>query len=317
MDIRDSLDIRNIQALHAQYAEDPVVIDLASHVAAIPSLPGPAQATANAGILRLRKGAARLARPTIIGLAILALAGGAGMSAAKLWKVMHVTASPTAAASMADRALDTPAGPSASQRSPSQSDSQDAAPINAAPARPLTSTDLASATAANPLARVNLGNLLAAAPTATTGRALSAASGGPGTQQTEVDARVAASPIRASSRLSSMEKQAGTAAVATTNSPATPDATPAGPAATQPVAPAAPHAASVVYQGSAAAVVVAVSPAAAERAAPASRPVTRPVRHTPAQRTAPKQEAHDDVASQVAPTRSPTSAGKSADVQLF
>ncbi|BCF95250.1 hypothetical protein PPGU16_83170 (plasmid) [Paraburkholderia largidicola] len=56
------MDLREIQALHAQYTAQPVIIDIASHTAAMPALPAPdAGPSARVRVLHLAGGCARQA----------------------------------------------------------------------------------------------------------------------------------------------------------------------------------------------------------------------------------------------------------------
>ncbi|SDR54925.1 hypothetical protein SAMN05443245_7541 [Paraburkholderia fungorum] len=127
------MDIRQIQALHAQYSQQPVIIDIAGHSAAMPALPAPDGAAGGRGDLRrLRAKLTAASRPVVLCVAVAALAGGAGISAAKIWRVMHdgVAASPAANAGGA-------VGRTAIAEE---------APINAAPPRPLTNSDFGAQT---------------------------------------------------------------------------------------------------------------------------------------------------------------------------
>ncbi|MCR4469830.1 MULTISPECIES: hypothetical protein [unclassified Burkholderia] len=83
------MDIREIQALHAQYAAHPVVIDINGHVQAMPALPAPEGNRSRIALPRLGR-FKRLVRPVAIAVAVAALAAGGGVSAAKLWRVLRV-----------------------------------------------------------------------------------------------------------------------------------------------------------------------------------------------------------------------------------
>jgi hypothetical protein len=99
------MDLSEIQALHARYTAQPVIIDIASHTAAMPVLPAPdagpgARVRALAVARRLRKAG----KPALIALAIAALAAGGGMSVARIWRAMHETAvTPSATVASAAR----------------------------------------------------------------------------------------------------------------------------------------------------------------------------------------------------------------------
>ncbi|RQS12149.1 hypothetical protein [Burkholderia sp. Bp8998] len=83
------MDIREIQALHAQYAAQPVVIDINGHVEAMPALPAPEGSRSRIALPRLGR-FKRLVRPVAIAVATAALAAGGGVSAANLWRVLRV-----------------------------------------------------------------------------------------------------------------------------------------------------------------------------------------------------------------------------------
>ncbi|MFC0402970.1 hypothetical protein [Paraburkholderia rhizosphaerae] len=169
------MDLREIQSLHAQYASQPVTIDIAGQVAAMPALPAPADRgdrRATSGITR------RIARPVLIGLGVGALAVGAALGGLHLFQVIH-TSAPVHASLHTDPAPHRPAG------------LQDM-PVNVAPARPLTDRDFIGASNAPPsaMSSVDVRALSAApAPRATEQRAAA-------TSQAEL-ATAAASPIHA------------------------------------------------------------------------------------------------------------------------
>jgi len=82
------MDIREIQALHAKYAAQPVVIDINGHVEAMPALPAPNGNRSRIALPRLGR-LKRLVRPVAIAVAAAALAAGGGVSAAKLWRALR------------------------------------------------------------------------------------------------------------------------------------------------------------------------------------------------------------------------------------
>ncbi|HDR9037297.1 TPA: hypothetical protein ACU967_006172 [Burkholderia contaminans] len=82
------MDIREIQALHAKYAAQPVVIDINGHVEAMPALPAPEGNRSRIALPRLGR-LKRLVRPIAIAVAAAALAAGGGVSAAKLWRALR------------------------------------------------------------------------------------------------------------------------------------------------------------------------------------------------------------------------------------
>ncbi|MGF6547231.1 hypothetical protein QFZ96_002302 [Paraburkholderia youngii] len=128
------MDLRQIQALHAQYSGQPVVIDITRHTAAMPALPAPeggkslrSQGAAMTAALRTAR------RPALIAVAIAALAGLGGMSAARVWHATRENIHPAPIA-VAPASAQVPAT--------SQSVGDGTMPINAAPAKPLTASDL-------------------------------------------------------------------------------------------------------------------------------------------------------------------------------
>ncbi|KGW78537.1 hypothetical protein Y046_4803 [Burkholderia pseudomallei MSHR2990] len=82
------MDIREIQALHAQYSSQPVVIDINSHMRALPA-PDRPESTRERAIIRASSLRRKLGRPAVIVLAVAAGAGLTGISAAKLWHALH------------------------------------------------------------------------------------------------------------------------------------------------------------------------------------------------------------------------------------
>ncbi len=180
------MDLREIQALHAQYTAQPVIIDIASHTAAMPALPAPdAGPGARARAQALAGGLRKAGKPALIALAIAALAAGGGMSVARIWRAIHETAvTPSATVTSAAR----PAPGSVPASGP-----QGEMPIDVNPARPLTSSDFDTH---RPVAQTALANVDA--------RSLAAANSNPAVAQTVSTARpasenvaAAASPIRA------------------------------------------------------------------------------------------------------------------------
>ncbi|AIO71078.1 MULTISPECIES: hypothetical protein [Burkholderia cepacia complex] len=121
------MDIREIQALHAQYSSQPVVIDINSHVRALPA-PERQKSARERVTARLSSASRKLGRPAAIVLAVAAGAGLAGISAAKLWHALHP---PQAAAHI--------------EQSPAQAAATPPAPAAAStpssPQRQLTSAD--------------------------------------------------------------------------------------------------------------------------------------------------------------------------------
>ncbi|MFM0091597.1 hypothetical protein PQR46_32355 [Paraburkholderia sediminicola] len=287
------MDIRQIQALHAQYSPHPVVIDIAGHASAMPALPAPERGPSprfgrewnvNGVAAKLRKAG----RPALLCLAIATIAGGGGMSAAKIWRVMHDGAA--APVYPVERAAAAPA------QAPVISESA----INAAPARPLTASDFGQQPAVtSALASVDPRSLVngvqKAAPT-------SGQAGDNATNSTL--AQAAASSIHVQR-----------------------PAPPAQPVVVQAVAQAAPVAPSAPVRPTATAqaqqAVVPGPATASERTAsaaeaPAVRPVLRPIRHLNSHHAtvaASEPPATPAAPTQTAPAKAP--AAKGGDVQLF
>ncbi|WP_080493994.1 hypothetical protein [Burkholderia ubonensis] len=82
------MDIREIQALHAQYSSQPVVIDITSHVRALPA-PVVQESTLDRAAARLASACRRYGRPTALALALALGAGVGGVCVAKLWHALH------------------------------------------------------------------------------------------------------------------------------------------------------------------------------------------------------------------------------------
>lgn len=287
------MDIRQIQALHAQYSPHPVVIDIAGHASAMPALPAPESSAGPrfgrgwnvSGVAaKLRKAG----RPALLCLAIAAIAGGGGMSAAKIWRVMHDGAA--APVNPVDRAAAAPA------QVPVTSESG----INAAPARPLTASDFGQQPAVtSALASVDPRSLenstQKAAPT-----------GGQAGNN-------AANSTLAQAAASSIHAQRA--------------ATPAQPVVVQavtqlasvaPSAPVRPTAPAPAQQAMVPAPAPASERAASAAEAPAVRPVLRPIRHLSSHHatvTASEPSATPAAPTQTVPAKAP--AAKGGDVQLF
>ncbi|WP_027800258.1 hypothetical protein [Paraburkholderia dilworthii] len=274
------MDIREIQALHAQYTAQPVIIDLARHTAAMPLLPAPERPTP--GLLPARALMSKMrsaGRPALLALAIAAIAGAGGVSAARIWQAMHATAH-------VPHDAQTPGRPApAVAQQPASADM----PVSAAPPRPLTSGDLDTALTGGrtPLSHVDPKALAVPTPVVV--------APAHDIQPTTVT-QAAASPIRATH---------ATAAASQTQ-PQASESVAAQPAQRQDSAPATRDAANT-----------ATNPAPqAESAQPAAtRPALRPLHHIKPHREPASSVAHDAPA---APPAQPTApATKSGDVQLF
>jgi len=273
------MDIREIQALHAQYTAQPVIIDLSSHTAAMPMLPAPERSAS--GLLPPRALLSKMrsaGRPALLALAIAAIAGAGGVSAARIWQAMHATAHVPHDAQTPGR----PAPAVAPQ--PASADR----PVNAAPPRPLTSGDLDTALTSGrtPLSHVDPKALTAPTPVVVAPAHDS---------QPAAVTQAAASPIRATR---------APAAAAQPPQASEPDAT-------QPAQRQDPALTTRVAANTAS------NPASqAESVQPAAtRPALRPIHHIKPHREPAPSVAHDAPA---APAAQPTApAAKSGDVQLF
>lgn len=126
------MDIRQIQALHTQYSQQPVIIDIAGHAAAMLALPLPDGAARRRWELHsLRTKLTAISGPMMLCVAVAAVAAGGSISAAKIWRVMHGVAA-SAAANAGGVVVRTAIA--------------EEAPINAAPPRPLTNADFGAPT---------------------------------------------------------------------------------------------------------------------------------------------------------------------------
>lgn len=82
------MDIREIQALHAQYSSQPVVIDINSHIRALPA-PDRHESPRALVSARLVSTGRRLSRPAAIVVALALGAAVAGVCTSKLWHSLH------------------------------------------------------------------------------------------------------------------------------------------------------------------------------------------------------------------------------------
>lgn len=82
------MDIREIQALHAQYSSQPVVIDINSHIRALPA-PDRHESLRPLVSARLASTGRRFGRPAAIVVALALGAAVAGVCTAKLWRSLH------------------------------------------------------------------------------------------------------------------------------------------------------------------------------------------------------------------------------------
>ncbi|CAE6860989.1 hypothetical protein R75461_07982 [Paraburkholderia nemoris] len=286
------MDLREIQRLHAQYNAQPVVIDLASHAAAMPALPVPDDRSARPGLLA---GMRRATKPALIALAVGALAAAGGISAAHIWHALHESAakSPVIATSAASAPASTAIGEGGDM------------PVNAAPARPLTSSDFDGKQRQVAPSALSIVDPRALSLPATIGASSGATAST--TRAGTAEQNVAASPIRAHSvSQTAVDPQPTASAQPVQPAPAQPPvpsvasrkATPAD-AASPALTTAVPKVASVPAQA-----------ASAELAA--AKPTLRPLHHLTRRTHA--AETGDAPAT---PEQPKAPAGKSGDVQLF
>ncbi|MBG0880342.1 hypothetical protein H0X90_26445 [Burkholderia sp. 9775_39] len=82
------MDIREIQALHAQYSSQPVVIDINSHIRALPA-PDRHESPRPLVSAHLASTGRRFGRPAAIVVALALGAAVAGVCTSKLWRSLH------------------------------------------------------------------------------------------------------------------------------------------------------------------------------------------------------------------------------------
>ena len=173
------MDLREIQNLHAQYASQPVVIDIGGQLGAaqaIPALPSPNRDDGHStGAGGFSSAARRYAKPLALAVALVIIAGGAGIGGARLWARLQPGPQSVAAA---------PATPAAS------------AHTAAATVQPLTSADFGASGASDGLATVNARELLQRMPPAAA-PAVQAFRSAPNAEATGDAARALAAPIHA------------------------------------------------------------------------------------------------------------------------
>ncbi|AOJ10036.1 hypothetical protein [Burkholderia mayonis] len=202
------MDIREIQALHAQYSSQPIVIDINSHVRALPA-PDRQVSARERVTVRLSSACRNVARPAAIVIGVVAAAGLTGISAAKLWHALH----PPQAVAHVERSTThtaaTPPAPAATSTPPGAQ-------------RPLTGSDFAEPADRTPAAtsRIDAQALRTGESGGSTATAATPAAA------TDLE-KAAASPIRAARAASN--QAAGQQQVATTQT-----ASPPAPVAAQP-----------------------------------------------------------------------------------
>ncbi len=208
------MNIREIQALHAQYSSQPVVIDIKSHVRALPA-PDRQESARERVTARLSSAGRKLCRPATIVLAVVSGAGLTGVCAAKLWHVLHT---PHAVAHVERSTAQTPI----------------AAPTAAAASTPPGSQrQLTSAAFTEPTERTPAGLSRVDAQALWTGEAGGSAAQASATASVTDPEKAATSPIRAARAASN--PAAGQQQVAAAQKvPPPPPATTAAPVAAQP-----------------------------------------------------------------------------------
>lgn len=191
------MDIREIEALHAQYASQPIVIDITGHVKAMSALPAPSRSASDRSRAARITRYGRIAKPALIAFAVAMVVGAGGMSAAKLWRAMH-TPAPHAAVAVV----------------PPRPDSAQGAPVSP---RPLTSADPAGEgkPVAEGMAKVDPRELAAHSSEAPAVAPKAAPSPASDVEQAE------ASPIRVPRRAAPAQASNGAAAAPATPQPQT------------------------------------------------------------------------------------------------
>lgn len=212
------MDIREIQALHAQYSSQPVVIDINSHVRALPA-PDRQESARERVTARLSSASRRLGRPTAILIAVVAGAGLTGISAAKLWHALHPPQAVAHVERPTTQNLATAPAPAAASTTRSSQ-------------RPLTSTDFTDPAAGMPVGRPRVDALALPNDDAN-------GSAPPATAVTSATVleRAATSPIRAAREVSdpaANQRQVPVAQTPPRTPPAATSAAVAAPPTTQP-----------------------------------------------------------------------------------
>ncbi|MBB5510981.1 hypothetical protein [Paraburkholderia atlantica] len=282
----EHMDLRQIQALHAQYSGQPVVIDITRHTAAMPALPAPEGGKSLRSHGAALTAALRTARrPALIAVAVAALAGLGGMSAARVWHATRENFHP-APSSVAPASAQLPTA--------SRSVDDGTLPINAAPAKPLTASDFEVQKATGPSGLASVDARSFATPVAAPGMAPRTS-----TESTNPEQRAAASAIhahRAAAPLQTVQPAAAAQVAApmpaptATQSASTPAPTTATPTTTAAAVP-------------------------AEQSHASAKSALRPLHHI----TRHPSAANDEPAapSTTTPASSKVPAAKSGDVQLF
>ncbi|RKT10576.1 hypothetical protein B0G69_8005 [Paraburkholderia sp. RAU2J] len=281
------MDLREIQALHAQYTAQPVIIDIASHTAAMPALPAPERgAKPRNRAVELVAGVRNVGKPTLIALAIAAVAATGGMSGARIWHAMHETVATSAVVA---------APGAAKQASVSASEANADMPINFTPAHPLTSSDLDPS---RPMVRSALSDVDT--------HALSAATSAPALERAGSVARPAEQSVAAASPIR-VQRQS----TPITPPPAAPPTPPSQPS--QPLSMAAPIARGA--QPAPAQPKAAVTAPAQDAAKVETRPALHPLHHVT--RHAAASASNEGSPEPNPPAQPKAQPGKSGDVQLF
>jgi len=125
------IDLREIQALHARYAREPVVIDLENQIRALPAplLLSHEPTSRPAALRRAWNARWQIGRFSLTVIGVTVVCAALGMGAARLWPTQH------------NRTTTTPPAPAARPASP-ESDAPLSAPTAIAAARPLNSQPL-------------------------------------------------------------------------------------------------------------------------------------------------------------------------------
>lgn len=291
------IDLREIQALHARYAREPVIIDLESLVRARPAPLLLAhdlnvKSTVPSPLRRAWDARANVGRAALMVVGGTVLSAAIGMGAAAAWSrinARHAASIPTPTAQ---------ATPAAAVGQAAPDDVADGEPANAV--RPLTSRDLGTQSArAAALSSVDPASLLRSATPAAAAK--NDQTNGGRTAASADEQRAIASPLR--QHILGRTAQSGPAAVAPMHIPPARASEPAQ-------APSAP--AKAVEQPTQSLAAASVTPAAQPERAQAPAPVHRAARH---RAPSPQQTgSSSDVKSAPAASTAPQHGG---DVQLF
>lgn len=285
------IDLREIQALHARYAREPVVIDLEAQMRARPAplllAHDPNVRTFGASPLRrMWKARGTLGRGALMIVGGTALSAAVGMGAARLWATVHTDHTASTQVASSQQAAEPPSR----QANNAPEGGQDTSPDDTA--RPLTSQDLGTpARATGALASVDPSALLRQAPSASP----AAPQNTPRSPAAIDEQRAITSPVRQHV----LERLAQASAPAVAPMHIAPRAAPAVAAvpATEPAA-------------------KSPEPATTEQVVAHPQP-TAATRHAIRHRARVAQQSAAPAEAKAAPVQTPGAAARGGDVQLF